>query len=152
MTREGTRVFLRGTPPLKIAAKIGCRERDLGRGRVGKMGKKTCAARGGRRVAAHKSSEHRGSCSRFHDVASQKAAPVGMLEQSPCQTSFSLQNNDLGWAVPTPPGDANCQVVTVGRRLRQQQTTLGLLLELAAETARGGLTRNVRLEPVERPS
>jgi hypothetical protein len=93
-------------PPLKTAAKIDCRdsgyfareirhlgrhpERGHGSSRVGEWRKKMCAARGGRRVAAHESSEHRGSCSRFHDVASQKASPVGVLEQSPCQTAFML--------------------------------------------------------------
>ena len=116
------------------------------------MRKKMCTARGGRRVAAHKLSEHRGSCSRFHDVASQKAAPVDVLEQSPCQTAFGLQNNDLRGVGPSPRGDADCQVMTVGCRLRQRQTALGMLLELPAEPLRGGLTRDARLQPVERPS
>ena len=110
-----------------------------------------CAARGGRRVAAHKLSEHRGSCSRFHDVALQKAASVGVLEQSSCQTSFVFKNKDLCRREPSALSDANCQVVTVGRRLRQQQTTLGMLLQLPAEAARGGLTRDARFKPVEPP-
>ena len=62
-----------------------------------------------------------------------------------------FENNDLCRTSVSPAGDANCQVVTVARRLRQRQTTLGLLLELATEPARGGLTRDTRLEPVELP-
>jgi hypothetical protein len=61
-------VFRGSIPPLKIAAKIGHRqanfaleigylarrpEREHGGGRVATEDKKMCAARGGRRVAAH---------------------------------------------------------------------------------------------------
>src|SRR6185312_7110769 len=52
--------------------------------------KKTCAARGGKRVAAHKSSEHRGSCSQFHGAVSQKSAPAGETKQAACQAVIHM--------------------------------------------------------------
>lgn len=84
-------------------------------------------------------------------VASQKATLAWVLEQSPCQTIFILQNKDLCRNEPSLTSDANCQVVTVGRRLRQRQTTLPMLLELPAELAGRGLTRDARVQPVKLP-
>ena len=74
-----------------------------------------------------------------------------MLEQRPCQEAFALQNNHLRACARPKQGDGNCQVVTAARRLRHQQAALGMLFELAAEPASGGLTRNAGLQPVQPP-
>src|SRR5581483_5344228 len=57
----------------------------------------------------------------------------GGSEQRLCQTSFSIENNELCADLGRSRGVADCQVVTVARRLRHRQTALGMLLELVAE-------------------